>query len=121
MGILACAFAPRADIAPNVGQIRLNLAMALLRQGNYAEGFAHYEARLDKPTWSGFATMESRTATRDRLLRPGEPVAGRRVVLLAEQGLGDGIMCARYIPMLAERGARIALAVIQPCDRSSRA
>ena len=97
-------------LMPLAAQVRLNLAMALLRQGNYAEGLLLYEARLDKPTWSGFATTESRAASRDRLLRCGDPVAGRHVVLLAEQGLGDGIMCARYIAMLAERGARIALA-----------
>src|SRR5262249_25423181 len=77
------------DLMPDGPQVRLNLAMALLRLGNYHEGLPLYEARLDKTTWSGFATLESRTALRHRLLRPGEPVEGRRILLLAEHGLGD--------------------------------
>jgi tetratricopeptide (TPR) repeat protein len=83
-------------LLPNAPQVRLNLALALLRFGDYREGLALYEARLDKPTWSAFATAQSRAASGQLLLRPGEPVEGRRVLVLAEQGLGDAVMAARW-------------------------
>ena len=97
-------------LAPQAPQMRLNLAMALLRRGDIGEGLPFYEARIEKPTWDGFATRDSRIAAHARLLRPGDPVEGKRIVVLAEQGMGDCIMFARLIPVLAERGARIALA-----------
>ena len=60
---LACLRAAHA-LSPADPQVRLNLAIALLRRGEYREGFALYEARIDKPGWSGFATRESRAALR---------------------------------------------------------
>lgn len=39
----------------------------------------------------------------------GEDLAGRTLVIQAEQGFGDVFMLARYVPVLAARGARVLL------------
>lgn len=47
----------------------------------------------------------------------GESVEGKTILIAADEGLGDTIHFARYIPMLAEQGARVLLAVQDPLHR----
>src|SRR5690606_25228378 len=47
----------------------------------------------------------------------GEPLEGKRLLIQCEQGHGDSIQFTRYVPLLAERGAKITLMVQQALRR----
>lgn len=80
-------------------------SLALLTRGEYRRGFEKYEWRWRR---TGMATPRGR----GKPLWLGEyPVARKTVLVHAEQGLGDTIQFARYVPLLAEAGAKVVLEV----------
>lgn len=80
-------------------------SLALLTRGAYRDGFQKYE-------WRWRRTGMPAQAERDRPLWLGDaPLEGKTVFVHAEQGLGDTIQFARYVPMLAARGAKVVLEV----------
>lgn len=65
-----------AELQPASAQLRYNLALSMLRLGEYREGFAQMEARLDKPDWTGLAIAPARVADwRRRYEASGRPGA----------------------------------------------
>ena len=92
---------------PESPPLQHNLAALLLSGGALgAEAWALYEGRF------GLSPVARQIGAVPRWA--GEDVRGRTVLVHAEQGAGDTIQFARYLPMLAERGARVVFAV----DRS---
>ena len=89
---------------PSNVPVRHTLGMTLLQLGQYAEGWRHYEARhaITPPKGPPLPLWQ------------GESLAGRRIVAVAEQGLGDQILFSRFIPLLAQRAAEVVVA----CPRS---
>ena len=69
---------------PEDAGLRLNLALALLGRGDFAEGLEAYEARRAKEDWIAMATRASMQAQWERRLKPGEDVAGKSVLVLTE-------------------------------------
>ncbi len=79
-------------------------AAALLLAGELGpEAWGHYEARA--------ALLERKHWPADHLRWTTQPIAGRTVVVHAEQGLGDTLQFVRYVPLLAQAGARVIVAV----------
>jgi len=99
------------QIDPGYAHAHCCLAQALLAMGQYQTGWEEYEWRwrsddpkfrlpsLPQPLWDG-----------------SQDVAGKRVLLHAEQGYGDAIQFIRYAALMAARGAR----VIVICDAALR-
>ncbi len=101
---LACRMALADD--PHDAGTRLNLAMILLLTGRYQEGWEAYEARLALDPWPAPAPNPSALPLTDL------SEARERVVLVrGEQGFGDILQFCRYVPLLAEAGARVVLEV----------
>ncbi len=99
-------------LAPADAQVRLNRAVALLRAGRMAEAWPDYEFRLliGPPPPLPRATLLP-------TLAPAEQLGGRTVLAWHEEGFGDTLQFARYLPMLAARGARVVASVPAPLRR----
>jgi tetratricopeptide (TPR) repeat protein len=84
-------------------------ATALLMKGDFAQGWAAYEVRWRRP-----GLVRIKRDFRQPLWLGKPPLDGKTILLHAEQGLGDTLHFARYVPLLAARGARAVLEVQAP-------
>ena len=83
-------------------------ALALLAGGDFARGFAAYDVRFDLEDPSmGFDRKLRAVRSVPLPLWQGEDPAGRTLYVYAEQGQGDTLQFARFLPLVARRGARI--------------
>jgi hypothetical protein len=90
------------ELKPEFDEARWNRSMLLLTVGDFEQGWQDYEARFkatvsivcnreyDKPRWTGV-----------------EPLEGKTILIVGEQGLGDTLQFCRYIPLVAKLGAKV--------------
>jgi tetratricopeptide (TPR) repeat protein len=92
-------------LKPHLAEAHWNKALLHLSRGDYKAGWPGYEWRWQRAGARprDFAQSQWR----------GEDLRGKTILLHAEQGFGDTIQFARYIPMVAARGAKIILEVPQ--------
>ena len=98
-------------LEPSLPDAAFNTALVHLREGNYATGFALYQMRWDKPTGPHLPYP------RETLWTGVEDVAGKTVLLHAEQGFGDVIQFCRFAADVAGMGATVILTVQTPLLR----
>ena len=105
----AFAAMPEAGLSPrDRATLVFSRACAHLALGNLAEGWRDYTARND-PAFPGSADFD----IPGRRWSPNTPLAGLRLRLVGEQGLGDEVMFAGMIPDLLEgEGRTSALSLV---------
>jgi tetratricopeptide (TPR) repeat protein len=100
-------FRQALTLDPNSVQAHYNLGIVALTRGDFATGWGEYEWRrlieeakaasarkFPQPEWRGDTSLE-----------------GKRILLHAEQGLGDTIQFCRYTAVVAGLGAHVILEV----------
>ncbi len=103
------SYARSLALRPDYAEAHLNDGLCRLSLGDFERGWRAYEWRWASPT--------HRSARRDftQPLWLGQfSLAGKTLLLHAEQGLGDTLQFCRFAPQLAAQGARVLLEVQAP-------
>lgn len=93
-------------LEPGNPRFRVNRAVALLKAGQWEGAWRDYEARWELTGALGFDPARLMPT-----LRPNHDLAGLTILALHEDGFGDTLQFLRYLPLLADRGARVVACV----------
>ncbi|MCX8667695.1 glycosyltransferase family protein [Acetobacteraceae bacterium B3987] len=86
--------------------VAFGYAIALMKAGEYEEGFARYVKRVPRlPSLDCWFYQDLPRLTKD------VPLDGKRILFYQEQGLGDTIQFIRFLPEIVRRAGQITLAV----------
>jgi len=93
------AFGKALELRPDYQDAAWNRSLTNLALGRYDEGLPEYEIRWRKPKAPGRPFV--------RPTWSGETIAGKTILVFAEQGLGDNIQFVRYLPAIKALGATV--------------
>ncbi len=85
-----------------------NRGLLLLKRGQYTEGWKEYEWRWSLPAFTPFDCPQPKWS--------GEDISDKTLLVHTEQGNGDAIQFARFLPMAARRCRKLILV----CSESLR-
>ncbi len=103
------AYDKALSLNPNYEDAKWHQSWVKLVQGDFKHGWPLFEAR-----WTVPALGNQRRYPQLPQWLGQVPLAGKSILLYAEQGLGDTLQFCRYVPALLAMGAKVSLAVQAP-------
>jgi tetratricopeptide (TPR) repeat protein len=97
-------FRKSLEIQPDFAVAKWNLGLLALAKGDFREGWPGYEMR-----WEANSIAKPPRYNEQPVWDGSDP-AGKRILLDCEQGFGDAIQFARFVPILARHGAKPMIA-----------
>ena len=94
---------------PAVDMAHYMYAQFLLRKGRYAEAWPHFMQRLQDSVYREKAPAKFTQPYWSSL--DLEDAAEKTLLITCDQGIGDALMCTRYIPLVAPRFKAVVLFV----------
>ena len=92
------------SVSPNYADAHINLAICYFIKKDYEKAFKHYSRRLDN-----FDSQKKRIEKYSQPLWDGGEIEGKTIYVHHEQGFGDTINFCRFLPVLAEKCAKVLL------------
>lgn len=83
-----------------------NRGCVLLKKGDYAQGWPEYEWRWKMPTFRPFNCPQPQWG--------GEDISDKTLLVHTEQGNGDAIQFARFLPQVRERCKKLIIVCTEP-------
>jgi tetratricopeptide (TPR) repeat protein len=96
-------------IKPDFADARFNAGAARLLAGDFARGWPDHEWR-----WDIAQLQSTKRPFSQPQWRGSDEIAGKTILIHAEQGLGDTLQFCRYLPYVAERAGHIIFEVQKP-------
>lgn len=98
----------RLRCAPTLAEYHFHLAHILLLQGNLLAGWTEYDWRWQLPDFAWISNLHGKFS---QPLWAGEDIHDKTILIYTEQGLGNMILFARYLPLVVRRARRVIAAV----------
>ena len=94
-------------ILPDSAETRFNRSLSLLLTEKYEEGWVEYEQRF-----RNLSDPIKKWNKKDAHRWDGASFAGKRLLVVDEQGIGDTLQFIRYLPMVKELGGTVIFETI---------
>ena len=96
------------ELQPGDPEKHWNLALELLKHGDYTAGWQEYEWRWKRTRDQTPLPVFAQPFWRNEA---GQVIAGQTILLHAEQGFGDTLQFLRYVPLVLSKGVQVVLEV----------